>query len=644
MTIQEIFKQHIQEATQQIAQMETEAATNNLNMAFALRHELNDELLLSQVHQLHGRMLGRLGRMDEAMEQYRTALQIREEAGNKLQMAQTLHGMGALYQLQSKFTEALDFYTRAEELAGQANGRDLQIRCWQNASLILHQMGDYVQAFAKASSVADHFRETKDENQFAGAMMNLGGMLYDMGDDERALEHLFVAIRILEKMGDRPPVARAYFNIGLIYLNRMQNDEALKYFRLTAALQEELNSEYDLVYTYAHLGSLLANLGQMPEAENVLTRGDIICKKIDNPSGLSLIYHHQASMYALQEKYEQSISLQTTALSLQQDALLADAVVNSLCNMARYLIKLNRHSEARTHLENALERAKQMDLKPFLADVYEAFTDLEKACGMHEAALHYYQKHVELRQEILNENSTRNIQRLQIQFDTEKRENEILLLKKENEQALLNERLRISRDLHDDMGATLSSISVYCSAVKQRLQNNKLEEATQLLDMISSDAREMVSNMDDMVWMINPQNDSMEKLLDRMQSHAAKLLQAGQIEFRFTAAENLNALALNMETRKNIFLFYKEAVNNSAKYAQCSNVTAGISSTETEIQLSITDNGKGFNTSSAHAGNGLKNMKQRADALQGKLIIESNTGTGTSVNLSFPIPIIRGKA
>jgi signal transduction histidine kinase len=133
------------------------------------------------------------------------------------------------------------------------------------------------------------------------------------------------------------------------------------------------------------------------------------------------------------------------------------------------------------------------------------------------------------------------------------------LLKKENEQTLLNERLRISRDLHDDMGATLSSISVYSAAVKQRLLNGNKTEAIAMLDRISEDAQEMVSNMGDMVWMINPQNDSVAKLLERMQNYSINLLLARQIEFGFSTGLRTNASkAGHGNPQKHFFVFLKK--------------------------------------------------------------------------------------
>ena len=209
---------------------------------------------------------------------------------------------------------------------------------------------------------------------------------------------------------------------------------------------------------------------------------------------------------------------------------------------------------------------------------------------------------------------------------------------KQKEAAILKERLQISRDLHDDIGATLSSISVYSVAAKQRLKNNQINEANTILDNISIDAQEMVNTMSDMVWLINPQKDKMENLFDRIQSFVSNILSAKNILLDFKVDETLKSMKLNMEARKNIFLIIKEAVNNIAKYSACSEVKISVQKQEEELNLTISDNGKGFDVERKNnTGNGLQNMKQRAEMLSGKLDIHSKPGSGTSVYFISPL-------
>jgi signal transduction histidine kinase len=212
-------------------------------------------------------------------------------------------------------------------------------------------------------------------------------------------------------------------------------------------------------------------------------------------------------------------------------------------------------------------------------------------------------------------------------------------------QALADERLRISRDLHDDMGASLSSISVFSSAVKQKLMNNETSAAEHLLDRMSTDAEEMVTSMSEMVWTISPHNDTIEKLTDRLQVYAAGMLSAKNISFSLECDEDLKNKKLPVYMRKNIFLILKEAINNAAKYSDASEVKLRVSKKENHFVAVLSDNGKGFEFSAhknknGEAGNGLKNMRQRADEVQAQLEIISEINKGSSVTFMCFIPKI----
>jgi signal transduction histidine kinase/ligand-binding sensor domain-containing protein len=201
-------------------------------------------------------------------------------------------------------------------------------------------------------------------------------------------------------------------------------------------------------------------------------------------------------------------------------------------------------------------------------------------------------------------------------------------------------RTRISTDLHDDIGATLSSISIYSETIKQQTAV-QLPQLTAMLDKMGETSREMVGNMSDIVWAINPENDSFEKMLSRMQNLAAELCTAKNIELHFTADEKLNQLQLSMEQRRNIYLIFKEALNNALKYAGCRNMRIELRRENHSLVLSVKDDGKGFNeravSENKRGGNGLKNMRDRAAEINGELIIHTEENKGTQILLKTSI-------
>jgi len=197
-------------------------------------------------------------------------------------------------------------------------------------------------------------------------------------------------------------------------------------------------------------------------------------------------------------------------------------------------------------------------------------------------------------------------------------------------------RNRVARDLHDDMGSTLSTINILSSMAKAKL-NSDQQKTGEYLNKISDNSQRMMEAMDDIVWAIKPANDGMGKIIARMREFATSVLEAKDIDLQFTVAESVNNIQLNMEARRDFFLLFKEAVNNVAKYAKCATTNIQLYIRNNQLHLIVSDNGIGFEIKTADSGNGLGNMQKRADALQAKLIINSEISKGTSVHLITPI-------
>ncbi|HEU4469760.1 MAG TPA: two-component regulator propeller domain-containing protein [Flavisolibacter sp.] len=208
-------------------------------------------------------------------------------------------------------------------------------------------------------------------------------------------------------------------------------------------------------------------------------------------------------------------------------------------------------------------------------------------------------------------------------------------------------RNRIAQDLHDNVGSTLSSISVYSQVAKIYHKQDKQVDLEATLEKISSTSSDMISELNDTVWAINPRNDNMEVILQRMESFARPLLASQQIELRFHYDKPISSINLDMEKRKNFYLIFKEVVNNTLKYADCSRLEVSIEQKGNTIHTIINDDGKGFDlkkTSEGYkssdvygGGNGLRNMQLRAKEMKGQLRLYSEPGKGTTVAFHFPI-------
>lgn len=192
-------------------------------------------------------------------------------------------------------------------------------------------------------------------------------------------------------------------------------------------------------------------------------------------------------------------------------------------------------------------------------------------------------------------------------------------------------RRRIARDLHDDMGSTLSSIRFFSEYVATRLEG-KNPEVKAVLDRISSSAATLSESMQDIIWTIDTRHDQLEDLVTRMRSFGSRLLEAKGVDFEVRVTKNFHATRLNISQRRNLYLIFKESVNNALKYSECSRVELFLTIHRHNLLMSIEDNGIGFEKESG-SGNGLNNIRQRAEELGGTLEIFSEKGAGTRVVL-----------
>lgn len=189
-------------------------------------------------------------------------------------------------------------------------------------------------------------------------------------------------------------------------------------------------------------------------------------------------------------------------------------------------------------------------------------------------------------------------------------------------------RNNIASDLHDDIGSTLNSISIFSEVAKQQAKGN-----IPALEEIGISSRKVIDSMSDIVWTINPENDSFEKIIQRMRSFAFQLLRAKGIEMVFKTDQSLNSISLPMLVRKNFYLIFKEATNNLVKYSCASRAIFLINHSSRQIRVEIRDNGKGFDINLESQGNGIKNMRRRADEIKASLTITSVVNEGTSLEL-----------
>ena len=201
-------------------------------------------------------------------------------------------------------------------------------------------------------------------------------------------------------------------------------------------------------------------------------------------------------------------------------------------------------------------------------------------------------------------------------------------------------RTRLSRDLHDDIGSTLSSINILSAVAKRKAEAGDEAGAAASLTGISERTQRLMRNMSDIVWSVDPEQDTMEDLLARMREFGAAVLEAKGISYRFNGNGVLHT-TLPPLVKSNLYLIFKEAVNNAAKHAQATEVVASFAHDNNRLRMTIIDNGKGLDAdgsaSGTMGGNGLRNMRARAAEMKADLRFSGSPEQGTTIDLVVPL-------
>jgi signal transduction histidine kinase/ligand-binding sensor domain-containing protein len=215
----------------------------------------------------------------------------------------------------------------------------------------------------------------------------------------------------------------------------------------------------------------------------------------------------------------------------------------------------------------------------------------------------------------------------------------------EQQQSLERERMRIARDMHDEMGSKLTKMSFLSERAQVEAESSGL--LAEKIRSIAQTSRQLLQTMDEIVWVVNPRNDTLENLIAYLSHHAVEYFQNTPIECGLHLPHEIPHYPLSSEERHNLFLTFEEALNNVLKHSAATHVQVEMAFNAAEFELKVTDNGRGFEMPAAPAapvpahggrgGNGLKNMRQRLTAIGGEYLVSSQPGQGTTITMRIPL-------
>jgi signal transduction histidine kinase len=213
----------------------------------------------------------------------------------------------------------------------------------------------------------------------------------------------------------------------------------------------------------------------------------------------------------------------------------------------------------------------------------------------------------------------------------------------EQERAVAAERARIARDIHDELGSSLTKMSRLAETMEQ--QSGAQNQVVTLSKIMANTACDTIQTMDEIVWALNPKNDTLKEIANYLVFFTEDYLRPSGMVCSLDVTLNLPHIPVTAEVRHNIVMVVKEALNNAVKHARAQEIRFGLNYTDHTLTVEIADNGQGWGAPTLPvAGNGLTHMRKRMGAIGGRLDILREPGQGTTIKLEVPFPETKGGA
>ena len=489
--------------------------------------------------------------------------------------------------------------------------------------------------------------EQEDPHNLFKIYGKLSNIYYELDLPYKAIEYADKGIIISLNNRDTSSLINSYINKGnaLIWVEDTVNAE--KYYRMVLDLSLKTKSDFNTMFAYNNLGLLFSRQGRYDSSSILLNKGIELCTKMGEKTFKIRMMNNIAENYYNQSMFQQANNVMNELVKDTAAAHLSPPVhLDILDNQYDILCGLERYKEATVVMD------KYFELK-------QNFTSQQR----HKEMLEFddrLKKSEQTKQLLLKENELYKQRNLIIyllvglgltallgivffyfqRLKTEVKKKELLNLQREQElkatkaklEGQFNERIRISKEIHDDLGSSMTSISLLSEVLKKKLDVNVYPE----INRISVASSEMVDKMNEIIWTLNIGNDNVQSLVAYIRKFATNFLDDAQLMLEFEAGDLPLEKEIDGSVRRNIYLCTKEAINNIVKHAEAQKIDLKIDLNTEGLTIKIKDDGKGIDEKQASIlGNGLKNMQKRMNDIGGQFSVKDNLGT--EITLLYPM-------
>ncbi|HXB92596.1 MAG TPA: tetratricopeptide repeat protein, partial [Puia sp.] len=589
--------------------------------------------------------------------------------------------LGLDYRINARYDSAFYYLRSAEKIAREKGYTVILAAVQIEYYAVFNRKGQADSATAVIGRLKDLLPRLDSNSSESGKIeMYLGHNEKHKAKYAEAIGHYHRALRTFLFLKDSVDEGNIYISLANAMSGLGQNEKCLEYHRQAAALFTQMNRPAELVNELVNIADQYYTTGQLDSAESAAKRALPIAQKIKEPTYEAYALLSLGNIYKRRRKFPEAEQYLSEVLRISEQMGNTNALSGAYRGLAEMYITEKRPEKAKPLLEKELLLSQQKNDKEEITGTYYDMADVEYALHDYKKAYDYQKQFGIYEDSIFSETALRSSAEMEAKYQGEKKEHEIVLLKKDQQLANLSlqrqknlqvagviffvllvsigllvlnryrilhrsrriiemERMRnsIARDLHDDIGSTLTSINIL-SKVSLQQETNSADLMAANMQKIKDRSSSIMESMGDLVWAINPQNDNVEQMVSRMKEFAAEILEPLDINYTFNREGDFSAIKLDVKKRKDLYLLFKEAVNNAAKYSRCSSLVIELRQHLHVLQLKVTDNGTGFDKLGVRNGNGLRNMRERAVSLQSDgLRIDSVIGEGTSVEVEVPI-------
>lgn len=549
---------------------------------------------------------------DSAMQTAQRELYWANHSGDSLTITWAYNALANVFEYLGNLDSSVAYFVRALQMVDTAKNKKLFGTLNYNLASAFLLNGDNKQAFYYDSKGYRISKELNDVHMMSNSLLNMGSIEVALNNPDTAMVYFDRVINMVKHTPDSLTILDALNDEGDIFASKGKYNQALARYQQMLRMAKQSKREYYLLYAYGNLGITLLQLHQLGDAERNLKQAVLIGKKMGAKNELRQFYKPLSQVKEGQHQFASALVYLKKYDSLN-NSLMSES---SRKNIHLLEVKYNTAQKSRQIAQQNLELSQKQ------RTIERRNTWLVIFLGGLVALVIIL---------ILSVRTYRHKKKIH--------EQSVLALQKQHEvntltakmEAREEERNRIGKEMHDDVGAALTTILF----LSDDLQSHEKGKDTHIAGKIADTAGMVVDKMNEIIWSMNCEYDTLDDLIAYSRQHTAQFLENHGIGYRFEVPDPIPDIHLHGEKRRNIYLVIRETLHNIVKHAEASEVaiTFDISGC---LTVTIHDNGKGIDKDKlGRFGNGLRNMQQRMETTGGSF--EISACHGTLVKLTCPM-------